>query len=107
MSGRQPLSNSTCKWGLVINTFCVVAKSFLARLRDPAFTQPSLRLLTHPAGFVVAVLAAEVEWGESAPVLDVGVGLGLAEVVHRLAEPLPGRLVQRRVAVLKCESLIS
>ena len=52
----------------------------------------------------MAVLAAEVEWGEAAPVLDVGVGLGLAEVVHRLAEALPGRLVQRRVAVLKCDN---
>ena len=52
-----------------------------------------------PAGFVVAVLAAEVEGSEAAPVLDVGVGLGLAEDAHALAEPLPGGLVEGRVAV--------
>ena len=51
----------------------------------------------------MAVLAAEVEGREPAAVLDVGVGLGPAEVVHRLAEALPRRLVQGRVAVLKCD----
>ena len=51
----------------------------------------------------MAILAAEVEGREPAPVLDVGVGLGPAEVVDRLAEALPGRLVQGRVAVLKCD----
>ena len=61
----------------------------------------SRNLSTHPARLVVSVLAAEVEGRESAPVLDVGVGLGAAEVVHRLAEALPRRLVQRGVAVLQ------
>ena len=49
----------------------------------------------------MAVLAAEVERGEAAPVLHVDVGLVLAERGHRLAVALPGRLVQSRVAVLE------
>ena len=47
------------------------------------------------------VLAAEVERREPAAVLDVGVGLGLAEEGGGLAEALPRGLVERRVAVLK------
>ena len=47
----------------------------------------------YPAGLVVAVLAAEVERGEAAPVLHVDVGLGPAQGAHRPTEPLPGGLV--------------
>jgi hypothetical protein len=54
----------------------------------------------HPARLVVPVLAAEVERGKPAAVLDVRVRLGLAQKLHRLAEPLPRRLVQSSVAVL-------
>ena len=50
------------------------------------------------------VLAGEVEGGEPAPVLDVNIAALPAEHVHRPAEPLPGRLVQRRVPVLKPET---
>ena len=53
----------------------------------------------HPGGLVVPVLAAEVERGEAAPVLHVHVGLGPAQRAHSPAEPFPGGLVQRRVAV--------
>ena len=49
----------------------------------------------------MAILAAEMKRREAAPVLDVGVGLRLAQVLHRLTEALPRRLVQGRVAVLK------
>ena len=49
----------------------------------------------------MAVLAAEVERGEAAPVLHVDVGLVLAERGNRLAVALPGRLVQSGVAVLE------
>ena len=54
-----------------------------------------------PTGLVVPVLAAEVEGGKAAPVLDVEVGPVPAEQPHRLAKPLPGRLVQGRVPVLQ------
>ena len=47
------------------------------------------------------VLAAEVKRGEPAAVLYVEVCFRLAQGRHRLAEPLPGGLVQRRVPVLK------
>ena len=52
-----------------------------------------------PAGLIVAALTAQVESCEAAPVLHVHVGLGLAEAVHCPAEPLPGGLVEGRVAV--------
>jgi hypothetical protein len=48
----------------------------------------------------VSVLAGEVEWRESAPVLDVHVAALPAQQVHRAAVPLPGCLVQSRVPVL-------
>ena len=46
-----------------------------------------------PAGLVVAVLAAQVERREPAPVLDVEICLGFAENCHRLTEAFPGGLV--------------
>ena len=52
-----------------------------------------------PTGLVVAALTTQVESCEAAPVLHVDVGLGLAEAAHRPAEPLPGGLVEGRVAV--------
>ena len=53
----------------------------------------------NPTGLIVATLTAEVESCEAAPVLHVHVGLGLAEAAHAPTEPLPGRLVEGRVAV--------
>ena len=52
-----------------------------------------------PAGLIVTALTAQVESCEAAPVLHVHVGLGLAEAAHCPAEPLPGGLVEGRVAV--------
>ena len=52
-----------------------------------------------PAGLIVTALTAQVESSEAAPVLHVHVGLGLAQAAHRPAEPLPGGLVEGRVAV--------
>ena len=49
----------------------------------------------------MSVLAAEVERREPAPVLDVRVGLGLAEEGRGLAEALPRGLMEGGVAVLK------
>jgi hypothetical protein len=53
------------------------------------------------AGLIVPILTGEVEGGEPAPVLDVHVAPLPAQQVHRTTEPLPGRLVQRCVPVLK------
>ena len=53
----------------------------------------------NPAGLIVTILTTEMEGGESAPVLHVHVRLGPAQGGHGLAEPLPGGLVQGRVAV--------
>jgi hypothetical protein len=53
-----------------------------------------------PTRFVVAVLAAEVEWREAGPVDGVDVGLLLSQDRYRLRVAPPGRLVQRAVAVL-------
>ena len=53
----------------------------------------------NPTGLIVATLTAQVESCEAAPVLHVHVGLGPAQRAHSPAEPLPGGLVQRRVAV--------
>ncbi len=47
----------------------------------------------HATSLVVSVLAAEVEWGEAPPVLDVRVRLGPAQELHGLGEAFPGRLV--------------
>ena len=52
-----------------------------------------------PTGLIVAALTAQVKSCEAAPVLHVHVGLGPAQRAHSPAEPLPGGLVQRRVAV--------
>ena len=49
----------------------------------------------------MSVLAAEVEGCEPPAVLDVGIGLGLAQELDRLAETLPGGLVKGGVSVLK------
>ena len=51
------------------------------------------------AGLIVTILTTEVEGGEPASVLHVHVRLGPAQGGHGLAEPLPGGLVQGRVAV--------
>ena len=51
----------------------------------------------------MAVLAAEVQRSEPAPVLDVRVGLALGQKLDGLGEALPGGLVQRGVAVLERE----
>ena len=53
----------------------------------------------NPAGFVVTVLAAEVQRSEASPVFDVSVGLGLAKDPNALAEPFPRGLVEGGVAV--------
>ena len=53
----------------------------------------------HSAGLIVTILTTEVEGGEPASVLHVHVRLGPAQGGDRLAEPLPGGLVQGRVAV--------
>ena len=53
----------------------------------------------NPTGLIVATLTAQVESCEAAPVLHVHVGLGLAQAAHCPAEPLPGGLVEGRVAV--------
>ena len=52
-----------------------------------------------PTGLVVAALTTQVESCEAAPVLHVDIGLGLAQTAHCSAEPLPGGLVEGRVAV--------
>lgn len=52
-------------------------------------------------GFVVPVLAAEVEGRESGPVDGVHVGLGPAEDGRRLGITPPGRLVKSTIPVLK------
>ena len=52
-----------------------------------------------PAGLIVAALTAQVESCEAAPVLHVHVGLGLTQAAHGATEPLPGGLVEGRVAV--------
>ena len=54
-----------------------------------------------PASLIVPVLAAEVERGEPASVLDVRVGLGAGQKVGWLAETLPWGLVEGCVAVLE------
>ena len=51
------------------------------------------------AGLIVTILTTEVKGGEPTPVLHVHVRLGPAQGGHGLAEPLPGGLVQGRVAV--------
>ena len=53
----------------------------------------------NPTGLIVATLTAQVESCEAAPVLHVHVGLGLAQAAHCPAEPLPGGLVEGRVAM--------
>ena len=52
-----------------------------------------------PAGLIVAALTTQVESCEAAPVLHVDIGLGLAQTAHCSAEPLPGGLVEGRVAM--------
>ena len=52
-----------------------------------------------PTGLIVAALTTQVESSEAAPVLHVHVGLGLAQAAHCPTEPLPGGLVEGRVAV--------
>ena len=53
----------------------------------------------HSAGLIVTILTTEVEGGEPASVLHIHVRLRPAQGGDGLAEPLPGGLVQGRVAV--------
>ena len=53
----------------------------------------------NPAGFVVTVLATEVQRSEASSVFDVSVCLGLAKDPNALAEPFPRGLVEGGVTV--------
>ena len=58
-----------------------------------------------PTRLVVPVLAAEVEGSKAPPVFDVEVAPGPHQHPHRLAVPLPGRLVQGCIPMLKLNTL--
>ena len=53
----------------------------------------------NPAGFVVTVLATEVQRSEASSVFDVSICLGLAKDPNALAEPFPRGLVEGGVTV--------
>ena len=53
----------------------------------------------NPAGFVVTVLATEVQGSEASSIFDVSICLGLAKDPNALAEPFPRGLVEGGVTV--------